>query len=235
MDLRVALMAQRKRPRIGTSVVNLAISNEEDTDSGRLELCCKNRVDHIGTFVIMITTSLSANSQTAACESSLVPTHSNSPPLSIPPFLMPPPRELPIGKSGESAPSYKNLNYDELQDIMGKWRASVSGTGQRKLCIGLNEKISRTEAIRMKLEVNLKVSEERWLGISEVATLRAKLKKDFYLEGSLDPTIVPIGDDTADTPTANNIDVAEGNEGGDIGGEECEGRENEVIDDQTKT
>ncbi|KAK5845029.1 hypothetical protein PVK06_001181 [Gossypium arboreum] len=120
MDLRVALMAQRKRPRIGTSVVNLEISNEEDTDSGRLELCCKKRVDHVGTFVIMITTSLSANLQTAACESSLVPTHSNSPPPSIPPFPMPPPRELPIGKSGESAPSHKNLNYDELQDIVGK-------------------------------------------------------------------------------------------------------------------
>ncbi|KAH1121394.1 hypothetical protein J1N35_004554 [Gossypium stocksii] len=138
------------------------ISSEEDTDSGKLELHCKKKADYIGTFAVMITASPSVNLQTAAHESFLVTTRSNSAPPSIPHFTVPPSKELPIGNSSESAPSHRNLS-------------------------------------------------------------------------SLDLTIVSVGDNTTDLPTTNNIDVVEGNERGDIGREECKGRENDVLDDQTKT
>ncbi|KAH1114863.1 hypothetical protein J1N35_008241 [Gossypium stocksii] len=56
----------------------------------------------------------------------------------------------------------------------------------------------------------------------------------FYLERSLELTIVPIDDNTTDTHAANNVDVVEEEEKGEVGRDEDKGREKEVPDDQTK-
>ncbi|PPR96879.1 hypothetical protein GOBAR_AA23794 [Gossypium barbadense] len=119
MDLRAALRAQRKRPRTSTSTVNVVVNNEEDTDSGRLELHRKRRADHARTFAMMIIASPSLSLQIAAYESSLVHAvvilHLLTFLLLVCLLL-----ELLLGKNSELASSHKNLNHEEFQDIVEK-------------------------------------------------------------------------------------------------------------------
>lgn len=121
-------MAQCMRPRTGTSTINVVVNSEDDSNSGRLEIHHKRRANHAGTSAMITTASFSASSQTTVHESSPILACGNSPPPSICPLSVPPLMELPLGNSSDLALSHKNLNRDELQDIMGKWRASMFGT-----------------------------------------------------------------------------------------------------------
>ncbi|PPS12938.1 hypothetical protein GOBAR_AA07706 [Gossypium barbadense] len=247
MDLRVALSAQLKRPRISTSIVNIVVSSKEDTNSGRLELRRKKRADHVGTSIMMIIASHSTSSQIAAYKSSPIPARGNSPPPSISPLSVPL-VELPLGNSGELTLSHKNLNLEKLQDIVGKWQTLMYGIEQRKLYIGMRSedevlyKQNEGPARRLR-DVQVKNDELA----SEVAALHVELKEvnEEYkvvvnrinadhedAMGSLESTIISVGDDTANTLTTNNVNVVEKEERDEVRGEEGEGREDEVPDDQ---
>ncbi|KAK5846258.1 hypothetical protein PVK06_002541 [Gossypium arboreum] len=337
-------MAQCMRPRTGTSTINVVVNSEDDSNSGRLEIHHKRRANHAETSAMMITASFSTSSQTTVRESSPILACGNSPPPSICPLSVPPLIELPLGNRSDLALSHKNLNREELQDIMGKWRASMFNSSLQVLFIeayvisvGLEERIGRIKAIQRKLEVNLKevgaeqvnydklvsevtvlyaewkkVSKEHKVVVSQtnedhedettvlkrkqeeafegfkkntlnmLSAITVKLKSNillhtqvivrlfdvrkvdfdalvevemdqlgfdvhypsravldeflskwknserFYLEGSLEPTIFPIDDDTIDTPAANNVDVVKEEGRGEVGREEDEGREKEV-------
>ncbi|PPR94419.1 hypothetical protein GOBAR_AA26250 [Gossypium barbadense] len=118
---------------------------------------------------MMITTSPSASSQTETRDSSHVLALGNSLLPSVSPVSVPPPIELPLWNISELAPSHKNLNHEELQDIMGNWlnssfQAFLAEASMIRL--GIEKRIGRIEATQKELEVNLKVT-----------TLHVELKK----------------------------------------------------------
>ncbi|KAH1121751.1 hypothetical protein J1N35_004911 [Gossypium stocksii] len=296
MDLRVSLRAQRKRPRIGKSIINMVVSSKDDTDSGRLELSCKRKADHVGTSTMMITASPFTSSQTAACKSSHVPACGNSPPISVSPLSVPPPIEPPLGNRGlkERISRTKAIQKElevNLKVFKEQWQGMRS---ENEVLYKQNEELARrlgakgvkndelaSEVVTLHAELK-EVNEEYKVVVSRIntdyedatATLKCNQEESFkgfkkntlkmlsdvtvklkynilllikvavgpfdvrmvdfdaLIEGSLKLTIISVGDDTANTLTANNFDVVEEEERGEVGWEEDEGREDEVPGDQ---
>ncbi|KAH1121438.1 hypothetical protein J1N35_004598 [Gossypium stocksii] len=132
MDLRAALRDMCKKRRTDMGDVNVVTSSEEKADSGRLESCCKRRANHAGLSVVMATTTTSplASSHFTTHESSLI-------------VIVPPTKD-----DGELVPSHRNLSIRELQNMIEKWKASVSKVVKRKMCD--EELVEKLEVVQVK-------------------------------------------------------------------------------------
>ncbi|KAK5775084.1 hypothetical protein PVK06_042951 [Gossypium arboreum] len=100
--------------KTNVEIVNVVINSEEEANNGSLESCHKRRADHVGPFVMMVTTltSLSMSSKSVAYESSSIVAHGSSP-SPAPLCISPPPLPL-IEDDGQLLPSRRCLSTREL-------------------------------------------------------------------------------------------------------------------------